>query len=119
MRREPILLIFSTVVAGAYGWYLYSDATNPLRKPAVRKSGSEVTDLRVPDLTKVPVPQRPDGRRDLFGEPRDTRPLPKLAVGPELPLPEPEAYTWLSPSPVPGPSSAYWHRWLRVPAKPE
>jgi len=119
LRREPVLFILTAAVVGWCGWSLYSDSASPIRKPTLKKGGGEVPDLRVPDLTKMPVPARPDLRRDLYGEPKDTRPLPKLEIGAGLPLPEPGAYPWVAPPPVPGPVPSVWHRFLRTSAKVE
>ncbi len=116
LRREPILFAFAALVVGLCAWGLYDDWSHPLRRPQWNNRGLEVAPRRVPDLESLPIPPRGSVERDLYGEPRDTRPLPKLRVPSELAAPEPAPWAWCLPPPVPGPGPAHWHRFLRVPA---
>ena len=84
LRREPVLFGLTLLIVGLLGWQLYDEANNPLRAPTWPKKDLEVAPIRIPDIGKVPMPAKPgasEAMRDLFAEPRDTRPLPSSGSG--------------------------------------
>lgn len=119
LRREPVVFGLTVLVVGFLAYGLYQEYDNPLRRPTWSKEGLDVPAVRIPDLAKFPRPAPPDAsqaKRDLFAEPRDTRPLPKLKLGSELTVPEADPYMVLAPPPVPAPAPRLWSSFLRVPA---
>lgn len=122
IKREQVLFGLTVAVTALLGWNLYNAYNNPVERPNWKKKDREVPPTRVPEWNRFPSPARPglnESRRDLFAAPRDTRPLPKLQIGPALPPPATDAYELLSPPTVPAPALRYWHRYFRVNATTE
>jgi tetratricopeptide (TPR) repeat protein len=122
LRREPVFFIITLLVCALLGWRLADAWGNPVERVRWSRKDRDVPAVRVPDLKALPaVPPLTDAqkKRDLFAAPRDTRPLEKLQIGPDLPVPEADAFSLLLPPPSPAPGMALWHTWLRVPARIE
>jgi len=109
MRKEPILF---AVVALLAGWYVKSNWSSGTRSSDPRSKALDYGAPTVPDpaRTAVPKDRRDALSRDLFSQPRDTEPLPPLALA----VPPLEPLGALAPPTPWGPVPALHAKFLRV-----
>jgi tetratricopeptide (TPR) repeat protein len=111
LRKEQVVLIGAVAVLGLLVWR--AQGKSGQKSPPVKKaSAPELAHQNVPDPSLVLPAKRtivPPGR-DIFSEPKDTRPLPPLDLvqPPIVPL------AALRPPPVPGPGVSLYGKFLRV-----
>lgn len=115
IRREQLVLLLAVAVLG---WLLYGNLGSGTPAPRGGRSGSSVefVSIAIPDVS---LALREEGRkvnfeRDLFAPPRDTAPLPLLA----LDAPPTELLPGLAPPAARGPATRLMGRFLRRDATP-
>jgi tetratricopeptide (TPR) repeat protein len=111
LGREQLVLVGTVLVLVLVGWMKLSGEEGPTRGPR-RAAAPELEAYSAPDLDLVLPPDAWDegALRALFTPPRDTRPLPPLALA-EPPLPE---LPGIAPPPSPGPAPGSWGTLLRT-----
>ena len=110
MRNEPILFVAVALFAGYYAYSSLGDSRLNTRTPRAKTLDYE--SLAVPDIeiSRAPDERTTDFGRDLFSPPRDTSPLPQLA----LEMPPLESLGALAPPTAWGPAPPLHAKFLRV-----
>jgi tetratricopeptide (TPR) repeat protein len=114
LRQEQVVLIVTGAVLGLLAW---SASDGPARAGRARAGNApQFQSYPAFDVSRaLPAPRAPRaGAREIFAPPRDTQPLPPLALQ-APPLPRLSA---LAPPGVPGPGVPSYARWLRADAAP-
>jgi tetratricopeptide (TPR) repeat protein len=115
LRQEKVVLI---VTALALGYLLWSGTSKPpIRASKAKGSSLQFESYAAPDVARA-LPVQREARavsREVFAPPRDTQPLPPLAMR-TPPLPRPTA---LRPPGVPGPAPRHFSSYLRADPLPK
>jgi hypothetical protein len=114
VRQEKVVLI---ATAGLLGLLLWSGADSATRQSRARSGAApQFQSHPAPDATlALPAERAPrESSRELFAPPRDTQPLPPLAMQ----LPPLPRLTALAPPGLPGPAVPSFAAWLRADPTP-
>ncbi|MCE9593071.1 MAG: tetratricopeptide repeat protein [Planctomycetes bacterium] len=115
VRKEQVVFAVTVLVVGAFVATAASETA--LRRPSSAAAKAvELVDRPAPDVAySLPVKRELAAfDRDLFSQPRDTRPLPPL----DLEAPPVAPLAGLFPPPLPGPAPAHFGALLRTQAAP-